>query len=170
MKHKLAIGLSVALAASAWAPASAQIVHNGPADAAIAQSVSVPAGAKTLYVSGLTPDAVDPAAPEGPAKYGDTETQARSVFKKISAALAADGMGPGDVVMMRVYLVAPPGNTRMDFQGMMKAYREFYGTAEQPNKPARLTVQIAGLANANYLAEVEVQAAKLPAAAPAKKK
>jgi enamine deaminase RidA (YjgF/YER057c/UK114 family) len=166
MKNKLLIALGMALAA----PASAQIVHNGPAEAAIAQSVSVPTGARMLYVSGLTPDAVDAAAPEGPAKYGDTETQARSVFKKINAALAADGMGPGDVVMMRVYLVAPPGVTRMDFQGMMKAYREIYGTADQPNKPARLTLQIAGLANANYLVEIEVQAAKLPAPAPAKKK
>lgn len=159
MTRKLAIALGMALAA----PASAQIVHNGPADGAIAQSVSVPDGARTLYVSGLTPDAVDAAAPEGPAKYGDTETQARSVFRKINAALAAGGMGPRDVVMMRVYLVAPPGQSRMDFQGMMKAYREIYGTAEQPNKPARLTVQVAALANPNFLVEIEVQAATLPA-------
>jgi enamine deaminase RidA (YjgF/YER057c/UK114 family) len=160
MKLKLATALGMALAV----PASAQVVHNGPADAAIAQSVSVTAGANMLFVSGLVPDAVDPAAAEGPAKYGDTETQARSVFKKINAALAAGGMGPGDVVMMRVYLVAPPGQPRMDFQGMMKAYREVYGTAEQPNKPARLTVQVAALGNPNFLVEVEVQAAKLPGA------
>jgi len=114
-------------------------------------------------VSGLLPDAIDPALPDGPAKFGDTETQSRSVFKKINAALAAEGMDAGDVVMMRVYLVAPPGQPRLDFQGMMKAYREFYGTAAQPNKPARVTMQVAALVGPHYLVEVEVQAAKIAA-------
>ena len=72
-------------------------------------------------------------------------------------------MGAGDVVMMRVYLVAPPGQPRLDFQGMMKAYREFYGTAAQPNKPARVTMQVAALVGPHYLVEVEVQAAKIAA-------
>ncbi len=162
MIHKLAIGLSVALAATALAPASAQIVHKGAPDAAIAQSVTVPTGATTLYVSGLLPDPIDAALPDGPAKFGDTETQSRSVFKKINAALAESGMGPGDVVMMRVYLVAPPGQPRLDFQGMMKAYREVYGTPTQPNKPARVTMQVAALVGPYYLVEVEVQAAKIP--------
>ncbi len=158
MIHKLAIGLSMALTV----PASAQIVHKGAPEAAIAQSVTVPAGATTLYVSGLLPDPVDASLPDGPAKFGDTETQSRSVFKKINAALAESGMGPGDVVMMRVYLVAPPGQPRLDFQGMMKAYREFYGTPTQPNKPARVTMQVAALVGPHYLVEVEVQAAKMP--------
>lgn len=160
MIQKLAI---IGLAAALAMPASAQIVRKGAPEAAIAQSALVPAGAKTLYVSGLLPDPVDPALPDGPAKYGDTETQSRSVFKKINAALAAEGFGAGDVVMMRVYLVAPPGQPRLDFQGMMKAYREFYGTPEQPNKPARVTMQVAALVGPHYLVEVEVQAAKAPA-------
>jgi enamine deaminase RidA (YjgF/YER057c/UK114 family) len=138
------------------------VVHSGAPTAAIASSVTVPAGATTLYISGLTPDPADPAAPEGsPARMGNTEAQARSVFKKIVAALAAQGMTPGDVVMMRVYLVAPAGAPKMDFDGMMTAYKEVWGTAAQPNKPARTTVQVASLVNPSYLVEVDSVAAKV---------
>jgi len=142
-------------------PLSAQVVHDGAPTAAIASSVLVPPGATTLYVSGLLPDPVAGAAETDPARWGNTETQSRSVFGKIKAALAAKGMGPGDVVMMRVYLVAPPGATVMDFAGMMTAYKEVWGTAGQPLKPARVTVQVAALAAPHYLVEVEVTAAKV---------
>jgi enamine deaminase RidA (YjgF/YER057c/UK114 family) len=30
----------------------------------------------------------------------------------------------------------------MDFEGMMAGYSQFFGTQEQPNKPARTTVQV----------------------------
>jgi enamine deaminase RidA (YjgF/YER057c/UK114 family) len=70
-------------------------------------------------------------------------------------------MGPEDVTMMRVYLVAPPGAERMDFAGMMRAYKEMFGTADQPNKPARVTVQVAALAAPQFLVEIEVEAAKV---------
>ena len=78
---------------------------------------------------------------------------------KVEAALKDQGLGLGDVVMMRVFLVAPPGQ-RMDFAGMMKAYREFFGTAAQPNKPARSTMQVGGLVDPGWLVEIEVTAAK----------
>jgi enamine deaminase RidA (YjgF/YER057c/UK114 family) len=126
----------------------------------ISTSVSVPPGGRLVYISGTVPDAVDPKAPEGSvARFGDTEAQTRSVLKKVEAALAAQGLGLGDVVMMRVFLVSPPGQ-RMDFAGMMKAYREFFGTAAQPNKPARSTMQVAGLVDPGWLVEIEVTAAK----------
>jgi enamine deaminase RidA (YjgF/YER057c/UK114 family) len=48
----------------------------------------------------------------------------------------------------------------MDFDGMMKAYRKFFGTAEQPNKPARVTMQVAALVGPGMMCEIEVQAAK----------
>lgn len=147
----------------AASPASAQIVHDGAPTAAIAGSVTVPPGATTLYVSGLLPDPIAGMAESDPGRWGNTEVQSRSVFAKIKAALAAHGMAPGDVVMMRVYLVAPAGATTMDFAGMMTAYKEVWGTADQPLKPARVTVQVAALAAPQFLVEVEVTAAKLPA-------
>lgn len=133
----------------------------GAASAPIATSVSVPAGSRTVYVSGTVPDAVDPAAAEGSvARYGDTFTQTRSILAKLDAALRAQGMELSDVVMMRVFLVAPPGQARMDFAGMMRAYSERFGTAAQPNKPARSTMQVTGLVNSGWLAEIEVTAAR----------
>jgi enamine deaminase RidA (YjgF/YER057c/UK114 family) len=48
----------------------------------------------------------------------------------------------------------------MDFEGMMAAYSQFFGTKEQPNLPARSTVQVAGLVAPGMLVEIEVQLAK----------
>jgi enamine deaminase RidA (YjgF/YER057c/UK114 family) len=66
-----------------------------------------------------------------------------------------------DVVMMHVYLVGDPANGgRMDFAGLNAAYSQHFGTKEQPNKPARSTVQVAALAAQGPLVEIEVIAAK----------
>jgi enamine deaminase RidA (YjgF/YER057c/UK114 family) len=114
-----------------------------------------------VYVSGTVPDAVRADAPQGSVeRYGDTYTQTRSVLAKIERELAGHGLGLSDVVMMRVFLVAPPGETRMDFAGMMRAYRERFGTPQQPNKPARSTMQVAGLVDPGWLVEIEVTAAR----------
>ena len=48
----------------------------------------------------------------------------------------------------------------MDSPGMNEAYRTFFGTPEQPNKPARATVQVAALGSPTTLVEIEVQAVK----------
>ena len=48
----------------------------------------------------------------------------------------------------------------MDFAGLMESYRQFFGTAEQPNLPARSTVKVAGLANPGWLVEIEVTAVR----------
>src|SRR5918996_1452602 len=72
-------------------------------------------------------------------------------IRRIEAQLREHGLGLGDVVMMRVFLVAPPGQDRMDFAGMMTAYREFFGTSAQPNRPARSTMQVAGLVDPGWL-------------------
>jgi enamine deaminase RidA (YjgF/YER057c/UK114 family) len=141
-----------------------QIVsRTGPAESPLATSVSVPPGAELVYVSGSVPDAVNPGAPAGSIeRYGDTETQTRSVLNKLETALAERGLSLADAVMMRVFLVAPPGQQRMDFAGMMRAYRERFGTAQQPNKPARSTMQVSGLVDPGWLVEIEVTAAGDP--------
>ena len=132
-----------------------------PANAAIALAVW---HGDTLYVSGQVPDPMTPADPvkKTPAVYGgDTRSQSESVFRKIEGILKEQGLGMRDVVMMHVYLVGDPAmGNRMDFAGMMSAYTKFFGTAEQPNKPARSTVQVAGLAAAGALVEIEVIAVK----------
>ena len=55
----------------------------------------------------------------------------------------------------------PELDGRMDFAGFMRSYTKYFGTDEQPNKPARSAVQIAGLAGGpNMLVEVEVVLAR----------
>lgn len=152
----LGLAASIVTGASAAEPPR----RIGSAQSPISTSVSVPPGSRLVYISGTVPDVVDLAAPEGSvARFGDTEAQTRSVLRKIQGSLAEQGLGLGDIVMMRVFLVAPAGQ-RMDFAGMMRAYREMFGTKEQPNKPARSTMQVAGLVDPGWLVEIEVTAAR----------
>jgi enamine deaminase RidA (YjgF/YER057c/UK114 family) len=67
-------------------------------------------------------------------------------------------MGLGDVVMMRVFLVAPPARSGWTFAGMMSAYRESSAPPRNRNKPARSTMQVAGLVDPGWLVEIEVTA------------
>jgi enamine deaminase RidA (YjgF/YER057c/UK114 family) len=142
--------------------AQAQVVHTGPAASPIAASVTVPAGYDTIYVSGMTPPPLNADAPKGtPPVYGDTKTQTMGVLKRLQDALAAQGFTFGDVVMMRVYLVGDPALAgKMDFPGMMAAYTTAFGTPAQPNKPARVTTQVAALVGPGQMVEIELQAAK----------
>lgn len=160
MRRLLIGGLA---AASLWAgSASAQgIVRQGAPDSPIAGSITLPADVRLTYVSGTVPDVAVPGAAAGSVeRFGDTETQTRSVLVKIEATLRAQGLGLGDVVMMRVFLVAPPGQKAMDFAGMMRGYKAMFGTAAQPLKPARSTMQVAGLVDPGWLVEIEVTAAR----------
>jgi enamine deaminase RidA (YjgF/YER057c/UK114 family) len=159
-----AIALAAALSALAGAalaqPAGVTRIYGAPT-APIATSASVPAGYQTIYLSGLTPSPTTPPAAGAAPVYGDTEAQAESVFTKIEAALAAQGATAGDVVSMHVFLVGDPAQGgKMDFGGMMKAYLRHFGTAAQPNKPTRTTVQITSLVGPGMLVEIDCIAVK----------
>lgn len=161
--RKLMLAALLPLMAAA-APAAAQVVHVGPPTSPIASATVVPPGYTTVYVSGQTPPVLNAGAPAGtPPQYGDTKTQTIGIMKKIQDILTAQGLTMGDVVMMRVYLVGDPAlGGKMDFAGMMAGYTQFFGTPEQPNKPARVTAQVAALVAPGMLAEIEVQAVKKP--------
>ena len=131
----------VGVAASA-ADIEPKVRHIQPGNGAIAQAVWV---GDTLYVSGQTASPVTPADPAKgtPAVFGDTTAQSMSVFSKIEGRLKEQGLGMGDVVMMHVFLVGDPAmGNKLDFAGMNAAFVQFFGTKEQPNKPARTTVQV----------------------------
>ncbi|CAN7466204.1 RidA family protein [Phenylobacterium sp. LjRoot219] len=160
--YAAAFGLAAALLAQ---PAAAQeVVRLGPPEGAIAAAVAVPPGYGMVYVSGMVPPVIDTkAAPDSVAAYGDTKTQTLGVLQRLSDALKLRGLTFSDVVMMRVYLVGDPAKGgKMDFEGMMAAYKQHFGTAAQPNKPARVTVQVASLVGPGMLVEIEVQAAAKP--------
>jgi enamine deaminase RidA (YjgF/YER057c/UK114 family) len=84
-----------------------------------------------------------------------------SALTKIEAILKEQGLGMGDVVMMHVFLAGDPANGgKLDFAGMMASYTQFFGTKDQPNKPARSAMQVAALAAPGALVEIEVIAVK----------
>jgi enamine deaminase RidA (YjgF/YER057c/UK114 family) len=157
-----AIGLAAMLAAGS-AAAEDVIRHKIPnSDFPIARAVEIPAGKTTVYVSGAVPPVADAnAAKNTVAAYGDTKAQTVAVFQSIEKTLKDIGLGLGDVVKMQVFLVGDPAKEgKMDFAGFMEGYRQFYGTAAQPNLPARSALQVAALANPGYLVEIEVTAVR----------
>lgn len=157
---KRLIALAVGFAALAGAAHAQEIVRGGDPKSPIASVVTVPASYDTIYVSGMTPPVIDEKA-TGVAKFGDTKTQTLGVLGRIEAALKTQGATMADVVMMRVLLVGDPAKDgKMDFMGMMEAYKTYFGTATQPNKPSRVTSQVASLVADGMLVEIEVQAAK----------
>lgn len=124
-------------------------------------TIEVPANADQLFVSGKGPASINDGA-EGVARYGTTEQQARSTFGRIKEAVEKAGWNMSDIVMVRVYLVADPSMGKMDFAGFNTAYREFFGTDENPNKPVRAVVEISGLAVDGWLVEIDVRGARMP--------
>lgn len=131
-------------------------------DFPISSAVTVKAGVDTYFLSGALAPVANKDAPKGSlAAYGDTETQTVGALNAIKATLGRLGLTMGDVVKMTIFLVGDPAkDNKMDFAGMMAGYKQFFGTAEQPNKPARSAFQVAALAAPWALVEIEVVAAK----------
>ena len=158
------LGAAVLLAALP-AAVQAQAVNrigNTP-QANILTGAIVAPGAEILHLSGQLASPIDPSKPATSVEaFGDTKTQTVSIFNKIKGLLMAQGYTMSDIFKMTVFVTAAPGmDGKMDFAGFNAGYREFFGTAENPNKVARSTVQVAGLAGPYFLIEIEVTAAKV---------
>jgi enamine deaminase RidA (YjgF/YER057c/UK114 family) len=152
------------LCAAAFSAAAQDVTrHRTPgSNFPIAMAVEIPGGRPQVFVSGMVPAVTNQDAPRNSvASFGDTRAQTKSVLDRIEAALRSIGLGLGDVVRMQVFLVGDPDKAgRMDFEGFMAAYTERYGTAAQPNLPARSVMQVAGLVNPGWLVEIEVTAVR----------
>ena len=146
----ICLAVAVGAASSAWA--QVERIPLPHSDFPISQGVWV---GDTLYLSGMMDPGVGGPSP------GDTKTQTVNTLKNIQGALAAQNLSLGDVVLMHVYLAGDPGKGgKMDFSGFMAGYTQFFGTKEQPNKPARSAMQVAALAAPAGLVEIEVIAVK----------
>jgi enamine deaminase RidA (YjgF/YER057c/UK114 family) len=145
--------LAVAGTAAA-APAKTVLTPGATPEAAARSPISAGAivspGSTIFFVSGIP----------GSAATGNTEAQTVESLTKLKAVLEANGFKLSDVANAKVFLVADPATGKMDFQGMNKAFTTFFGTAENPVKPSRITVQIAGLAAPGSLVEIELTAVK----------
>ncbi|QCB43024.1 endonuclease [Sphingomonas sp. PAMC26645] len=166
----LAVAICTVLALPGLAMAadgkSVIVRHANTPPGLILQGVTVPAGAKMLYLSGQLAAPIDPAnktssAQMTTADFGDTKTQTISVFSKIKAILAAQGYAMSDIIKLTVFVAGDPKlGGKMDFVGMNDAFKMYFGTAENPNTVARSTVQVAALAGPAFLVEIEATAAK----------
>lgn len=162
MRNTLGVMVLMFVAAISAAPASAQAVVKRLQSEGGRIATGVWVG-DMFYLSGQLPSPITPAdsAKGTPAVYGDTAAQSESVFLKIQSALKEQGLGMGDVVMMRVYLAADPSTGgKFDAAGMNAAFSKFFGTPDQPNKPARSTFGVAALVAPGAVVEIEVQAAR----------
>jgi enamine deaminase RidA (YjgF/YER057c/UK114 family) len=108
----------------------------------------------TLYVSGwLDPDLKT---------HTDTKSQTVGILADIQKLLESQKLTMGDVTMVHVFLGNNPAtNGQPDFAGMMAGYTQFFGTKDQPNKPARTTVQvILPAASRGALIEIDLTAVR----------
>jgi enamine deaminase RidA (YjgF/YER057c/UK114 family) len=159
-RKKAVCAVAGLLALAAATDAQVAVKHLQTERAAIASAVWA---GDTLYVSGQLATPITPADPAKgtPAVYGDTKAQSLSALQKIETILKEEGLGMKDVVMMHVFMAGDPANGgKLDFAGMMASYTQFFGTKEQPNKPARSAMQVAALAAQGALVEIEVIAVK----------
>lgn len=89
----------------------------------------------TLYVSGW----LDPVLKT----HTDTASQTAGILKDIQTFLKSQHLTLGNVAMVRVYLAADPAKGgQMDIDGFRAGYYPFFGTRDQPNKPACTTVEV----------------------------
>lgn len=152
--------LTAILATSTPAAPPEDVAFSGSADSPISAAVAVPAGRALFLTSGTVPPVADEKAPAGdPARYGDTQTQGAGALRQIEARLKEAGLTLKDVVYLRVYIAADKTKEgKFDYQGWFDAYAKFFGTAENPVKPARSTVGVASLVRPEWLIEIEAVA------------
>jgi enamine deaminase RidA (YjgF/YER057c/UK114 family) len=148
--------LATAATLHAQAP-PADVKFYGPANAVISSGVVIPASRASIWISGTTPAVASADAAAGSReRFGDTKTQAASILKTIETQLAAQGLGMKDVVYVRAYLVPDGGKDgKIDVAGWNAAFTAVFGTAANPVKPARSTVGVTALVNADWLIEIE---------------
>jgi enamine deaminase RidA (YjgF/YER057c/UK114 family) len=158
----VAAGAMFCCAFGAQAAGITRLIGDNP-KSPIAQAVAVPMGAYTLYfISGTPAGPADPSAPKGsPKRMGDTPTQTRSSLDRLGKTLAKLGLGYGDVVQAHVFMAPDPAKGGdIDFPAMNQEWSKKFGSPDQPNKPARSTVKVAGLAGPGALVEIEFVAVK----------
>jgi enamine deaminase RidA (YjgF/YER057c/UK114 family) len=171
IKHAVRVAIAAACfilvlyAVKAQSPAASKIqrIPIPNSDFPISLGVWVPAGSDTLYLSGNVPPVANPSAPKGSVESygGNTEAQTVATLQRIQQALQTQKLELSDVVMMHVYLVGDPAkDNKMDFSGFMAGYTKYFGTKDQPNKPARSALQVAALAAPGVLVEIEVIAVR----------
>ena len=156
--------IAAVLLACATAQVNAADVMRYPVDrpdAPFVAMAAVPPGLTTYYISGTTSGPKTPAMNGQPADWGDTAYQTKATLDNLAKVMAKAGLTFGDIVQAHVFMAPDPSKGgEMDFAGMNKVWLTYFGTPEQPNKPARAAFKVAALAGKGALLEIEFIAAK----------
>ncbi|WP_116952796.1 Rid family hydrolase [Jiangella endophytica] len=192
----LAITGSVVAVTGLGAPRPQEVRFNIAApeqapDPFIANGVAVGNQVPLYFSSGIGPSALNTAAPGGtPERYIDpaqfpggvlptgvtvTEAQGMNAMARIRENLESQGLTLADIISMRIYLEAPPGAARADYNGWNRAYRKWvanvnrqtgevipaYAPVEFANatRPSRTNLEVDTLPVGGWLVEIEVVAA-----------
>lgn len=107
----------------------------------------VPAGSRTLFISGQIPVTADGVCPP------DFESQARQCWRNLAAVLAAADMDMGDVVRVQAFV------TRVSD---LEAYRAIRNEIVGDLRPAHTLLVVARLGKPEWHVEIEAIAAKAP--------
>ena len=118
-----------------------EAMHSNPA---FSQAVVVEGAARTIYVGGQ--NAVD--ADGRVVGAGDLAAQTEQVFKNLEMVLAASGAALHDVVKWTIFIVQG-----QDLRPGFGVYQRVWGTSARP--PAISAAFVAGLANPDFLVEIE---------------
>lgn len=154
----LFLGLFFCLKISKTAAQKVEMI--GTESSIISSAAIIPEGKKLYFSSGLTASAINATLLEGDySKYGDTKAQALSILEKFKTSLAEKGLKMADVFSMRVYLTPDVKTGAYDFDGWNAAYKQYFGTTENPNKPVRATLGVSALVNRFKFIEIEIVAA-----------
>ena len=97
------------------------------------RSITIPAGAETMYLSGSGAQPLDDGT------WGDMRQQTIDTFSRFKETLEEQGWSMSDIVQVRAFAVA--GEDGLDFAGFNAGYAEFFGTSDNPNKPVRSFVE-----------------------------
>lgn len=115
------------------------------------QAVVVEGPARTIYIGGQ-----NAVSPEGTViGAGDIAAQTAQIFENLEVVLAAAGATLHDIVKWTIYVVQ--GH---DFRPGFGIFQQKWGTSARP--PAVSVVIVAGLANPEYLVEIEAIAVTRP--------
>jgi enamine deaminase RidA (YjgF/YER057c/UK114 family) len=135
------------------------VTFKGNPASSISSGAIVPSNTKLFYSSGSVSPIFDTTASASyRTKVGTTQQQGVAILNKLKADLAIEGLGMKDVFFMRVYVAPHKETGKLDFQGWFDAYAQFFGTKENPVKPARSTIGVMQLVNPDKFLEIEIVA------------
>ena len=121
-----------------------QGMHHNPA---FSQAILIPAGARTLLIGGQ--NAVD--ADGQIVGKGDLGAQTAKALSNLQLCLAAAGATLEQLVQVKIYLAGD-----VDLRPGFGAWMAVWGT--RPNPPTVTGLRVHGLANPDYLVEIEALA------------